>query len=102
MGLAEELIDALARLEGLRVVARTSAFQFRGKGHDLREVGEKIHVKTVLEGSVSKPVTACESMPNSSTPVTGTTCGLSVTTATWTTCLPCRTRLPIPSLRSSR
>jgi len=53
-GLAEELIDALARLEGLRVVARTSAFQFRGKGHDLREVGEKLKVKTVLEGSVRK------------------------------------------------
>ena len=53
-GLAEELIDALARLEGLRVVARTSAFQFRGKGHDLREVGEKLRVKTVLEGSVRK------------------------------------------------
>ena len=53
-GLAEELIDALARLEGLRVVARTSAFQFRGKGHDLREVGEKLNVKTVLEGSVRR------------------------------------------------
>ena len=53
-GLAEELIDALARLDGLRVVARTSAFQFRGKGHDLREVGEKLKVKTVLEGSVRK------------------------------------------------
>ena len=53
-GLSEELIDALARLEGLRVVARTSAFQFRGKGHDLREVGQKLKVKTVLEGSVRK------------------------------------------------
>ena len=53
-GLSEELIDALARLEGLRVVARTSAFQFRGKGHDLREVGERLNVKTVLEGSVRK------------------------------------------------
>ena len=53
-GLAEELIDALARLDGLRVVARTSAFQFRGKGHDLREVAEKLKVRTVLEGSVRK------------------------------------------------
>ena len=53
-GLTEELIDALARLDGLRVVARTSAFQFGGKGHDLREVGEKIQVKTMLEGSVRK------------------------------------------------
>ena len=53
-GLAEELIDALAQLDGLRVVARTSTFQFRGKGHDLREVGEKLTVTTVLEGSVRK------------------------------------------------
>ena len=51
-GLAEELIDALARLDGLRVAARTSAFQFSGKGHDLAEVGEKLKVKTILEGSV--------------------------------------------------
>ena len=53
-GLAEELIDALARLEGLRVVARTSAFQFRGQSPDLRAVGDKLNVKTVLEGSVRK------------------------------------------------
>ena len=53
-GIAEELIDALARLKGLRVVARTSAFQFTGKGHDLREIGEKLKVKHVLEGSVRK------------------------------------------------
>ena len=53
-GLAEELIDALTRLEGLRVVARTSAFQFKGQSPDLREVGDKLNVKTVLEGSVRK------------------------------------------------
>ena len=53
-GLAEELIDALARLEGLRVVGRTSSFQFRSTGHDLREIGDKLNVKTVLEGSVRK------------------------------------------------
>ena len=53
-GMAEELIDALARLEGLRVVARTSAFQFKGQSPDLREVGKKLNVKTVLEGSVRK------------------------------------------------
>ena len=53
-GLAEELIDALARLEGLRVAARTSAFQFGGKGHDLAEVSAKLQVKTILEGSVRK------------------------------------------------
>ena len=53
-GLAEELIDSLARLKGLRVVARTSAFQFKGQAPDLREVGEKLNVMSVLEGSVRK------------------------------------------------
>ena len=52
--IAEELIDALARLDGLRVVARMSAFEFGGKGQDLREVGAKLKVKTILEGSVRK------------------------------------------------
>ena len=53
-GLTEELIDALARLDGLRVVARTSAFQFKGQAHDLRDVGRQLGVGTVLEGSVRK------------------------------------------------
>ncbi len=53
-GMAEELIDALARLEGLRVVARTSAFQFKGQAHDIRRIGEQLNVQTVLEGSVRK------------------------------------------------
>jgi TolB-like protein len=53
-GLAEELIDALARLDGLRVAGRTSSFQFSGKGHDLSDVGRKLKVKTILEGSVRK------------------------------------------------
>ena len=42
------------RLQNLRVVSRTSAFQFRGKGHDLQQIAEKLKVKTVLEGSVRK------------------------------------------------
>jgi eukaryotic-like serine/threonine-protein kinase len=53
-GLAEELIGALARLDGLRVAARTSAFRFRGKGVDIREVGKELGVQSVLEGSVRK------------------------------------------------
>jgi len=52
-GLAEELIDALTHVEGLRVTARTSSFQFRGD-HDLREVGRKLGVGSLLEGSVRK------------------------------------------------
>jgi TolB-like protein/Flp pilus assembly protein TadD len=52
-GLAEELIDALTHVDGLRVAARNSAFQFRGD-HDLREVGRKLGVDSLLEGSVRK------------------------------------------------
>jgi TolB-like protein/Flp pilus assembly protein TadD len=52
-GLAEELIDALTHVEGLRVAARTSSFHFRGS-HDLREVGRKLGVGSLLEGSVRK------------------------------------------------
>ena len=53
-GLAEELIDALAKLDGVQVVARTSSFQFKGQSQDLRRVGEQLGVATVLEGSVRK------------------------------------------------
>lgn len=52
-GLAEELIDALTHVEGLRVAARTSSFQFRGH-HDLRDVARKLGVTSLLEGSVRK------------------------------------------------
>ncbi|HEU5134663.1 MAG TPA: winged helix-turn-helix domain-containing protein [Steroidobacteraceae bacterium] len=52
-GLAEELIDALTHVEGLRVAARTSSFLFRGD-QDLREVGRKLNVGSLLEGSVRK------------------------------------------------
>jgi len=52
-GLAEELIDALTHVDGLRVAARTSSFQFRAE-HDLREVGRKLGVDCLLEGSVRK------------------------------------------------
>jgi serine/threonine-protein kinase len=53
-GMAEELANALAQLPQLRVAARTSAFQFRGKDSDVREIAAKLNVGTVLEGSVRK------------------------------------------------
>ena len=53
-GLAEELINGLAKLEQIRVVARTSAFSFKGKEADVRDIGRKLKVSTVLEGSVRK------------------------------------------------
>ncbi len=53
-GLTEEIIDALSRVPNLRVVARTSAFAFKGKANDIREIGKQLDVAAVLEGSVRK------------------------------------------------
>jgi eukaryotic-like serine/threonine-protein kinase len=53
-GMAEELISALSRVKGLAVVSRTSAFQFKGSSIDVREIGERLDVQTVLEGSVRR------------------------------------------------
>jgi serine/threonine-protein kinase len=51
-GISEELITALAKLDGMRVVSRTSAFQFKGKAADVRDIGASLRVGAVLEGSV--------------------------------------------------
>jgi serine/threonine protein kinase/Tfp pilus assembly protein PilF len=53
-GLAEELINALVSIEGLRTASRTSAFRFKGGASDIREIGRRLGVSTVLEGSVRK------------------------------------------------
>ena len=53
-GITEEIINALAQIEGLKVAARTSCFAFKGKKEDLRAVAEKLGVSSVLEGSVRK------------------------------------------------
>jgi serine/threonine protein kinase/Flp pilus assembly protein TadD len=53
-GIAEEIINALCRIQGLRVASRTGSFQLRDTGADLREIGNKLRVETILEGSVRK------------------------------------------------
>ncbi|MCI0698139.1 protein kinase [candidate division KSB1 bacterium] len=53
-GMAEELINALTKIESLKVVARTTAFSFKGEKSDVREIGRKLHVETLVEGSVRK------------------------------------------------
>jgi TolB-like protein/Tfp pilus assembly protein PilF len=53
-GLAEEILNALTRVPGLKVTARTSAFAFRGEKQDIRKIGETLGVRTVLEGSVRR------------------------------------------------
>ena len=51
-GLSEELIDRLAHAENLKVIARTSSFQFKGKNEDMRTIGQRLGVANLLEGSV--------------------------------------------------
>ena len=53
-GITEELIDALTHVEGLQVVSRTSAFSFKGKPTEVSEIGVRLKVATVLEGSVRR------------------------------------------------
>jgi serine/threonine protein kinase/tetratricopeptide (TPR) repeat protein len=53
-GITEEIINAIARLPGVRVAARTSSFSFKGKPIDIALVGERLNVATVLEGSVRR------------------------------------------------
>lgn len=53
-GLAEQVIDGLAKVQGLHVLARTSAFQYRGQRVDIRELGGKLGVEWILEGSVRR------------------------------------------------
>ena len=53
-GMAEELINALTKIEGMQVASRTSAFQFKGTGFDIQEIGKKLKVLIVLEGSIRK------------------------------------------------
>ncbi len=53
-GVAEEILNILSRIKKLRVIARTSSFQFRGDNVDVRDIGEKLRVGYILEGSIRK------------------------------------------------
>lgn len=53
-GLSEEILNSLARIDGMQVVGRTSSFQFKGKSEDLRTIGGKLGAANVLEGSVRR------------------------------------------------
>ncbi len=53
-GITEEIITALAKVDGLRVISRTSSFSFKGKNMDVREIGKQLEVQSILEGSVRK------------------------------------------------
>jgi serine/threonine protein kinase/Tfp pilus assembly protein PilF len=53
-GISESLINALTKIQGLKIPARTSSFSFRGKEQNILEIGEKLGVRTLLEGSVQR------------------------------------------------
>lgn len=53
-GVTEEIINALTKVNGLKVIARTSSFAFKGKDVDIREIGKQLNVNTILEGSIKK------------------------------------------------
>lgn len=53
-GITEEIINALTKVKGLKVIARTSSFAFKGKDIDIREIGKQLSVNTILEGSIKK------------------------------------------------
>lgn len=53
-GITEELLNALTKVDGLRVTSRTSSFAFKGKNEDIRKIGTHLNVTSVLEGSVRK------------------------------------------------
>src|SRR5678815_5347200 len=53
-GMTEELLNVLAKVQGLNVAARTSVFEFKGKGGDVREIGRKLGVTHIVEGSVRR------------------------------------------------
>jgi adenylate cyclase len=53
-GISEEILDALAKVEGLRVVARTSSFSFKSKNADVNEIAQKLNARNVLEGSLRR------------------------------------------------
>jgi serine/threonine protein kinase len=60
-GLAEEILNLLAKIPGLKVIARTSSFVFRGQEQDIRKIAERLNVRTILEGSVRRAGIGSES-----------------------------------------
>ena len=53
-GITEEIINALTKIDKLKVIARTSSFAFKGKDIDIRKIGGQLGVSTILEGSIKK------------------------------------------------
>src|SRR5713101_8851901 len=95
-GLSEQLIHELAKVSGLKVVGRSSAFQFKGKNEDLRNVGHKLGVANVLEGSVRREGNHVRITAELVKVDDGFSFGPRRTTGRSMTSSPCRTKSPGP------
>jgi adenylate cyclase len=97
-GVTESLTTDLSRMRGSFVVGRNTAFTYKGKPVELKQVGRELNVRYVLEGSVQRAANACASTSNSSTPKPAITSGPSGSTSRWPISSTCRTK----SLRAWR
>ena len=69
-GMTEEITSALAKIPDLRVVARTSAFQFKGQNRDIQAIAQTLRATHLIEGSVRRAGRVCGSLRSSSMPTT--------------------------------
>jgi len=93
-GMTEEVTSALARVPGLIVIGRTSAFEFKGQNRDLRMIGQALGTTHLIEGSVRRLGPVCESRPSSLWPTAERISGPRITTASLPTCSPSRKTSP--------
>jgi TolB-like protein len=98
-GISEELAGTLARIEGLRVAARTSSFSFKNTAIDVHVVGQKLNVGSVLEGSIRRDGQRIRVSAELIDATTGFDCGHKPMNATSTTCSPSRIRSHTQSSR---
>ena len=91
-GVTESLTTDLSRIRGSFVIGRNSAFTYKGKHVDLKQIGRELNVRYVLEGSVQRAETACASMCSSSTPKRATISGPSGSTSRSPISSTCRTK----------
>ena len=91
-GMVEEITTALSRIRSLFVISRNSAFTYKGRAVDVRQVGRELGVHYVLEGSVRKAGSRCASRASWSMRRRGRISGPIASTALWKTCSSCRIR----------
>ncbi|MBY0334476.1 MAG: adenylate/guanylate cyclase domain-containing protein [Acetobacteraceae bacterium] len=93
-GMVDDITTALSRMRSLFVIARNSAFTYKGRAVDVRQVGRELGVRYVLEGSVRRAGTRLPSLVSSSTPRRASISGPTVTTAPLMTSSICKTASP--------